>query len=370
MQLRAVDMDLERWKVDFGNVAKMMSLPMCRKYLPNSELTFEAETFARMGFSPAEMIGLLACGDSNDTQSVAHFDSTFVTFNNNVFAASPELFASTCVSLLGRMLETVPAGVQFTEVITPLPVKPSSIQLVLSGNVLQFSGQPRTEDTDTVLLTMEDHAGGTTKTTLLGSAVDLNNGAGAKIMRFLINGEFEDQNGIGFAVQGSVVFSSTSCKWANSSSPVTFSGPEGRFDFAIRNGTNVTGVFLQVAETDSVARPIIVEIDIPPPAQPVTVNAAYVLWSINSTQSFLQYTLGAVVDGRGDDEVVRKTAFIGNSTAFLLETGYRSRLRPRQCYVTDHVGCGAAYLNAKLLDEIPKVKVRTGRIAIDTEYET
>ncbi|KAF8190762.1 hypothetical protein K438DRAFT_1763200 [Mycena galopus ATCC 62051] len=27
MQLRAVDMDLERWKVDFGNVAKMMSLP-------------------------------------------------------------------------------------------------------------------------------------------------------------------------------------------------------------------------------------------------------------------------------------------------------------------------------------------------------
>ncbi|KAF8143546.1 hypothetical protein K438DRAFT_1783644 [Mycena galopus ATCC 62051] len=37
-------MDFERWKVDFGNVAKMMRMPMCRKYLPNPELTFEAES--------------------------------------------------------------------------------------------------------------------------------------------------------------------------------------------------------------------------------------------------------------------------------------------------------------------------------------
>ncbi|KAF8146042.1 hypothetical protein K438DRAFT_1781399 [Mycena galopus ATCC 62051] len=41
-------MDLERWKVDFSNVAKMMSMPMCRKYLPNSELTFEAERRGRV----------------------------------------------------------------------------------------------------------------------------------------------------------------------------------------------------------------------------------------------------------------------------------------------------------------------------------
>ncbi|KAF8172215.1 hypothetical protein K438DRAFT_1981665 [Mycena galopus ATCC 62051] len=104
---------------------------------------------------------------------------------------------------------------------------------------------------------MEDHAGGTTNTTLFGSA------------------------------------------WANSSSPVTFGGPEGRFDFAVRNGAHVTSVFLQVAETDSVGRPIIVEINIPPPVQLVVANAAYVLWSINSMQSFLQYTFGfgAVVDG-------------------------------------------------------------------------
>ncbi|KAF8172217.1 heme peroxidase [Mycena galopus ATCC 62051] len=185
---------------------------------PQQDLDDHTAAFAKMGFSPTEMIGLLACGHtfrgvetlvfrtivlpfsgSNDTQSVAHFDSPFVTFDNNVcmaggfmytatrthiylgakeyiagttqnllvvgfndttnsdkrifgsdgnvtmnsFAASPELFASTCVSLLGCMLETVPAGVQFTEVTTPLPVKPSSIQLVPSGNVLQFSGQLR-----------------------------------------------------------------------------------------------------------------------------------------------------------------------------------------------------------------------------------
>jgi hypothetical protein len=37
------------------------------------------------------------------------------------FAKSPELFASTCAELFARMLDTVPTGVQLTEVITPLP---------------------------------------------------------------------------------------------------------------------------------------------------------------------------------------------------------------------------------------------------------
>lgn len=61
------------------------------------------------------------------------------------FADSPELFASTCATLMAKMLDTVPRGVQLTEVVTPLPVKPSTLSLVLGigGDVLQFSGQVR-----------------------------------------------------------------------------------------------------------------------------------------------------------------------------------------------------------------------------------
>jgi hypothetical protein len=59
------------------------------------------------------------------------------------FAKSPELFASTCATLFARMLNTVPRGVEFTEVIEPLPVKPASIALVLHGDALKLSGLVR-----------------------------------------------------------------------------------------------------------------------------------------------------------------------------------------------------------------------------------
>jgi hypothetical protein len=40
-------------------------------------------------------------------------------------AASPDFFASTCQNLLERMLNTVPRGVQLTDIITPIRVKPA-----------------------------------------------------------------------------------------------------------------------------------------------------------------------------------------------------------------------------------------------------
>jgi hypothetical protein len=41
------------------------------------------------------------------------------------------------------MIDTVPAGVQLTEVITPLPVKPQNIILLFAGDTIQFSGEVR-----------------------------------------------------------------------------------------------------------------------------------------------------------------------------------------------------------------------------------
>jgi hypothetical protein len=41
------------------------------------------------------------------------------------------------------MLDTVPRGVQLTDVITPLPVKPSNVELTLDGDTLNLFGQVR-----------------------------------------------------------------------------------------------------------------------------------------------------------------------------------------------------------------------------------
>jgi hypothetical protein len=45
--------------------------------------------------------------------------------------------------MFARMLDTVPRGVELTEVITPVPIKPANVQLVLAKDKLKFSGQVR-----------------------------------------------------------------------------------------------------------------------------------------------------------------------------------------------------------------------------------
>jgi len=50
------------------------------------------------------------------------------------FAASQDLFFSTCTRLFERMINTVPRGIQLTDVIAPIPVKPVKLELSLSPN--------------------------------------------------------------------------------------------------------------------------------------------------------------------------------------------------------------------------------------------
>ncbi|KAJ7287099.1 hypothetical protein C8J57DRAFT_576981 [Mycena rebaudengoi] len=74
------------------------------------------------------------------------------------------------------MLDTIPRGVQLTEVIKPLPVKPSGLDLILAGNVLKLSGEVRfrnmTDTPDgTVRLLWDDHVGGMNNVSLLASGV-------------------------------------------------------------------------------------------------------------------------------------------------------------------------------------------------------
>ncbi|KAF8207358.1 heme peroxidase [Mycena galopus ATCC 62051] len=167
---------------------------------PQESLDSHIASFARQGFTQTEMIGLVACGhtfggvqhvpfpdivpelnDPNSTESVAHFDSSFVNFDNNIateyisgttqnplvvglndttnsdkrifgsdgnvtmsaFANSPELFASTCAELFAKMIDTVPRGIQLTDVVTPLPVKPIIAGFNLDGDTLRLDGRVR-----------------------------------------------------------------------------------------------------------------------------------------------------------------------------------------------------------------------------------
>ncbi|KAJ7225026.1 heme peroxidase [Mycena rebaudengoi] len=338
---------------------------------PQDSLDSHTAAFARQGFTQTEMISLVACGhsfggvqhalfpdvvpdlnDPTNTQSVQHFDSTPATFDNGVaseyiagttqnplivglndtknsdkrifgsdgnvtmlsFANSPQLFASTCSSLIARMVDTVPSRVKLTEVVTPLPIKPANLQLILDGDSMVFTADVRlwnttAEESPVVLMLWDDHVGGTHNTTLKvnragrsGAILDrysalwyslvnfaFDGVAGIETMRFTVNGQLEDQDGIGFAVQDSVLFSESSCLF--SPHPVS-----ARMDIAVRNGVNPSRVFLERATTDSTGRPIVIETDIAPPTQPIAANAAYSIWSHNLTDN-LFYSVGAEIDG-------------------------------------------------------------------------
>ncbi|KAF7342615.1 Peroxidase [Mycena sanguinolenta] len=345
---------------------------------PQDDLDSHIASFARQGFTQTEMIGLVACGhtfggvqhdffpdivnvlnDPTDLEDVAHFDTTFVTFDNNVateyisgttqnplvvgfndttnsdkrifgsdgnstmqsFANSPATFASTCADLFARMLDTVPSGVQLTDVISPLPVKPSNIELSLNGDTLQLSGQVRlwniTDSTHTVNMLLEDHNGATGNITLKFAGLSSSTGgkysaawygfnpadqfsplsldavAGIKSLSFVVDGKLEDQNGLGFAIQDGFLFSETSCLAAN--------GMSARFDVAVRNSVNPTRVFLQEITADSVQGIVVTELDISPPFEPVAANTAYSLWSINVTDFDASYRIGAEIDGQRVD---------------------------------------------------------------------
>ncbi|KAJ6495222.1 heme peroxidase [Mycena sanguinolenta] len=339
---------------------------------PEQDLDTHIASFARQGFTQTEMIGLVACGhtfggvqqtffpdivpteptDPTDTENVAHFDTTYFTFDNNVateyisgttqnplvvgfndttnsdkrifgsdgnvtmqsFANSAQLFASTCADLFARMLDTVPSGVTLSDVLTPLPVKPANVILTMIGNVLHMTGELRlwnTSSSTTVSMLWTDHAGGTGAANLsfagTGSAtvgkytstwyrfngttgVSLDPGAGVTSLSFVVNGALEDQGGVGFAVQDAFMYSATSCEFATT--PAT-----GRIDVAVRNDANVTRVYLEQTVTDSVGRISVTQIDIAQPAVPVPANLAYSLWSINLPNPSTLYNIGAEIDG-------------------------------------------------------------------------
>lgn len=74
----------------------------------------------------------LAVGKNKTTNSDARIFAADGNRTMKAFAHDAKTFAKTCANLFERMINLVPKGVKLTDVITPIPVKPMSVQLGLS----------------------------------------------------------------------------------------------------------------------------------------------------------------------------------------------------------------------------------------------
>ena len=172
--------------------------------LPQNSLGTLQQQFARTGFNSTEMIAVTACGHTlggvhaedfpnvvpsgTGGNSFPHFDTTGSTFDANIATewvkgttqdplsvgpsvangvavdqrvfgsdnnvtmkalSNPTTFASTCTTLLQKLIEVVPSGTALTAPIVPYEVKPTAMQLTLlaGGTQLQFAGEIRVRTT-------------------------------------------------------------------------------------------------------------------------------------------------------------------------------------------------------------------------------
>jgi hypothetical protein len=172
--------------------------------LPQNPIGVFENEFARVGFTQQEMIQMTACGHTVGGVHAQDFpeilppgtapnnykaiDSTIAVFDNriavewiagnttdpmsvgpsvaatqnsdaNVFGADnnvtmqeltdPATFATTCSSILQRMIEVVPPDVVFTNPLQPYEVKPTALQLTLlsGGTTISFTGFIRVRTT-------------------------------------------------------------------------------------------------------------------------------------------------------------------------------------------------------------------------------
>ncbi|KAL1870843.1 hypothetical protein Daus18300_004931 [Diaporthe australafricana] len=201
---------------------------------PQNAISLFINQFSRMGFTQAEMIGLVACGHTIggvhtpefpalvppgtaannesaldttpevfDNKVVTEYldgttksplvvgpsvalkqNADFVVFNSdrNVTMntlASPTNFTSTCASLLQRMIDVVPSGVALSDPILPYAVKPVGLQLTLNsgGATLLLSGSIRVRTTglaqavSNVVLAYKDRSGASCDSCTISAAI-------------------------------------------------------------------------------------------------------------------------------------------------------------------------------------------------------
>ncbi|RPD56148.1 heme peroxidase [Lentinus tigrinus ALCF2SS1-7] len=360
---------------------------------PQQGLDSHIAAFARQGFTQTEMITLVACGHSfggvqhsafpdtvplpDGVDDVSQtFDSTPFNFDNAIafeyvhgttnnplivghndttnsdkrifgsdgnatmasFAASPDLFKSTCGTLFARMLDTVPKDVQLTEVIEPLPVKPQTMLLTYMGDgTLKLSGQVRFWDTAestsrSAKIVWADRAGktDTSYTDVLSTNADmvasaLNGGnfsvlwynvgpidknfsvleetAGISKFWFEIDEgdgsgvRTEDQNGVGFVLQDSVMLADSSCEITSSSG----SSSNATIDIAVRADIQPSRVYIEYDLFNTApsggSYTTVNTTDAQPASGPSKrASSAYNIWTLQLSDSILTLSLPRTIN--------------------------------------------------------------------------
>ncbi|KAK7039880.1 peroxidase [Favolaschia claudopus] len=321
---------------------------------PQEDLDSHITSFKRQGFNKEEMIGLVACGhtfggvqhetfpeivpemnDPENTQfnafnpliqsateymsgttenplvvgmnDTTNSDKRIFESDGNVtmksFADSPSLFASTCSTLIARMIDTVPKQTQLTDVLTPLPIKPADIRLDLRGSTIEFSGKVRLWNTP-----KDDSRSYSSSWYSFSDSAEplsIDAAAGLKSLSFVVDGKLENQGGLGFAVEDRVMHSTSSCRLPGDTT--------SRIDVAVRNADSPIRVYLEEFQFNFPDVSRVVEHDIPQPLKPVTIGV-YSIWSLNLTTDGMVYNIGAEFAG-GVKYSTLSTYFAGRGTA-------------------------------------------------------
>lgn len=175
---------------------------------PEHDIDLFRQQFARMGFTPEEMIQVTACGHTLGrvhrtefpeliTQDEVGIDSTVASFDNRVVTeyldgnttnplvvgpaialgkdsdrrifdsdanatvkalADPAEFETVCQRILQKMIDVVPQGVTLSEPIQPYTLKPVDMQLTLdpSGRIMRLAGHIRIRTTHLLVTEIKD----------------------------------------------------------------------------------------------------------------------------------------------------------------------------------------------------------------------
>ncbi|TCD65071.1 hypothetical protein EIP91_003273 [Steccherinum ochraceum] len=245
----------------------------------------------------------------------------FSSDNNSTMSkfADASVFKSTCADLFARMIDTVPNGVTLTEEVQPLDVKPTAMQLSWVGDgSISFKGEVRlwnqtsspdvklfwkardgTKSSNSVALT--HNASHTTNPLFPGSpsleslwydlpAITVNATESLSNFWFEINGNVEDQDGAGYAMQDVVMIANGTCLSAAASLELVLK-------FALRADVQPSRVYLKFDDFDNTDAPVLKTVDIPL-SSPTGTLAGYDLWSATVDFPLRGWNLAVDADGK------------------------------------------------------------------------
>ncbi|TCD64647.1 hypothetical protein EIP91_003807 [Steccherinum ochraceum] len=258
-------------------------------------------------------------------------------------AANPR---NACAELFTRMIDTVPKGVNLSETIEPLPVKPVGLQLTwlghgnmrLSGKIRLWDMKPNPEREVELHWKARDGSMSPTFSALLShnpdhisrslipnsppytslwydirlAPIDADSSI-SQLWLEIDEGDgstkrIEDQNGLGFSVQDAIMLTNSTCLDLSGEDTVLV------LEVAIRADLKPKQVYIQFDSLDITGSPTLESFRLPTPARRI-VDSGYVLWNAAFKHSDLPWTVAVDVGSR-----TYETVYLGEGSRSLNRT--------------------------------------------------